>query len=506
MFNKELLVKMRLMNANDSVEKYIAKVIDKIIMMEKSKKNPDNDFCTNISKSINDTDIVLGTPILKNILNKNKSLSSCTVIPLDLEKDLKNIKQILIPYSQTTMGSGYDFDNIKDPCAKIKKINNAIDELIRETGNSRLSGMATLSITSEYILEFISLKRNVNFDKWHFNLSVKISDNIMNTKPNIMAYYKGKLKQFTFKSILEKISDCIEYCGEPGIIFTDRFNESNPLKDKEYEYAGFAPCAEIAMMPGEVCQFSYINLKNLVYNKIINYDKLRRNVKYITRMLDNFIDVSSQNLIIYNPIVSDKRRIGIGVCGYADMLRKLEIQYDSNEALEIIHDIFSVINYESKKESIKLAKERGAFPLFPKSNFLNRDWFMRFSRLKNTQVSYEEWNMLYKKLKIYGIRNSSTTALPPTGRSASIVNTSYSIEPYFNSKYNNVKTAYDISPENHLLIVSEINKYIDESISKTVNLKNDITKFDIYQYILLSYKLKLNGITFFRENCLNERK
>lgn len=554
MFNFDLMKKMKLFNNYENGEVFIQKIIKKLKELEKTNNKSDKMYIENIERLILENKIVLGSPIIKNILSKNEPVSSCTVIPIDLKKDINNLKGILEPYAVTTMGSGYDLNQVDNPCETIEKISDVIHELIQIYPN-RLSAMGTLDINSEHILKFIDLKRKRNFETCHYNISVTIPDSFFEGIQEYDIIENGVKRKITNTEILKKISSSIHYCGEPGIIFKDKFNSTNPLPQKEYEYKTVAPCAEIAMSDGEVCQFSYINLGNMVNEAgIIDKEELQLTTRVLTRMLDNLCDISIQNAKSKTEIIEDKRRIGVGVCGFADMLAKLNLPYDSKEAKELSKDIFTFINFNSKVESVKIAQCRGSFRKFSQSLCANQEWYDRFKNIKSHWVSDIDWMALQKGIKKYGIRNSSTTAIPPTGRSATIVNASYSIEPYFDlysnqtetglnpifdkyvkenfseleqreifenvlisgncqgldERYKNLKdifkTAKEIDASKHIEMMATINECIDESISKTVNLPNEATEQEIGEYIIKAYKSGLNGITFFRDKCLEERK
>lgn len=554
MFNYKLMKSMGLIQDESEGDTFISDVIKKLKDLEENKETKNPLYLNNIERLILENKIVLGSPILKNVLSQNEPVSSCTIIPIDLRKDLDNLKNILEPYANTTMGSGYDLNQVDEPCETIEKINSAIHDLIQIYPN-RLSAMGTLDIDSKHILEFIELKKNRDFNTCHYNISIKIPDDFFDMGKEYEVLKDGKLVKIKNTELLEKISETIHYCGEPGIIFIDRFNETNPFTQKKYEYKSVAPCAEIAMSEGEVCQFSYINLaKMLDDNGNIDKEELKVSVKVLTRMLDNLCDISIKNAKANPDIIEDKRRIGIGACGFADMLAKLEIPYDSEQCKKLSENLFSFINFYSKVESINLAKERGTFREYRNSLCREKSWYDKFKNKGNEWVSQIDWQALEKGIEEYGIRNSSTTAIPPTGRSATIVNSSYSIEPYFslydyntevglnenflkyiNKKYDRTerdeiiskvmqtgdcselddkyyemkkifKTAREIEPKSHIKILSTINTCIDESISKTINVKNSITPKEIYDYIIYSYKQGINGVTFFRDKCLEERE
>lgn len=431
MFNYDLMKSMGIIKKNSNGKEFIKNVIEKLKSMELDKKNPSKTYIENVERLIMENKIVLGSPILKNILIENEPVSSCTIVPIDLRKDLKNIRTILEPYAATTMGSGYDLNQTDDPCGAIEQISAAIHELIKIYPN-RLSAMGTLDVESPHILDFINLKRNRDFDTCHYNISVRIPDNFFEGTREYEIMKCGKKIKVTNWEIINEISDSIYCCGEPGIIFRDRFNETNPFTQEEYQYKSVAPCAEIAMAEGEVCQFSYINLSKFVNDDgQVDKDELLLSIQIITRMLDNLCDISIKNAKTDSKIIEDKRRIGIGVCGYADMLAKMQIEYGSSQCVNLTQNLFTYINFYSKVESVKLARDREPFRKFGESKCSESEWYNRFRKNGKEWITNIDWSTLITAINKFGIRNSSTTAVPPTGRSASIVNASYSIEPYF---------------------------------------------------------------------------
>ena len=553
MFNYELMKSMKIIDTNDNSEEFIRKIISKLKELELKHDRRNTTYLENIERLIIENKIVLGTPILKNLLDDNEPVSSCTIVPVDLRKDINNLKAILEPYAATTMGSGYDLNLVDEPCDTIEKINSVIHDLIQIYPN-RLSAMGTLDVNSPHILDFIDLKKKRDFNTCHYNISIKVPDDFFDGEKEYEVLKNGVIVKVTNAEILRKISEAIHYCAEPGIIFVDRFNQTNPLPQKQYEYKSVAPCAEIAMSEGEVCQFSYINLAKMIdENGNIDKEELKLSVQVITRMLDNLCDISIRNAKSDPEIIEDKRRIGVGVCGFADMLAKLKLPYDSIETRELTKNLFTFINFYSKVESVNLSRERGSFRKYNDSLCGQENWYNRFRKNKNEWVSDIDWQALINGIQKYGIRNSSTTAVPPTGRSASIVNASYSIEPYFTlydsssptglnpifidyirNRYSRneqeeiiktvlktgdcsqlddrfielkeiYKTAREINAEDHIEVMAIINNCIDESISKTVNLPNKTSVEQIQNYILQAYNKGLNGITFFRDKCLEER-
>ena len=309
-------------------------------------------------------------------------------------------------------------------------------DTVEITNKLNAAGIATLPYNDKKIIDFINLKRNTDFSKCHFDMSVTVPDNfleLVDKNPDVRKVYDAMI-------------DSMHYCGEPGIIFIDRVNASNPVPSLPYK--SFTPCADIALIEGEKPPVSHINLAAFYEGGKCNYEKLRAAAVDMTVKLDDE--------------VTDKRKrvIGIGICGYADLLSKMGLEYGSPEALNVLETTLETIDSASKRKSVELAKEHGTFEAFPQSRF---------------------------KVKI---RNAATTALSPF-----VGDASSSIEPLSR-----------VSPEAYIRTVAAAQKHVDNGVSMTVNLPNNATKEDIDKAIRLAASLNLKGITFWREGCLEERK
>jgi ribonucleoside-diphosphate reductase alpha chain len=361
--------------------------------------------------------------------------------------------------------------------------------------------------------------------------------------------------------IFEQISSSAHYCGEPGIIFLDNFHKDNPVPS--VRYTSVAPCAEIGLAPGEVCQFNYINLANMIIEKEpgkfdIDFDSLSSATRLLTRLLDNAVEISIANALASPDVIASKRRIGIGICGFADLLLKLHLPYGSRKSISILSEILSSINYHSKMASVELAQQRGKFPAFHESRYLDPVWRSRFQKYPTSQVSSKMWRALSSMIREHGIRNACTTILPPTSLSSRLLHASQSIEPLFSlldaegnlreevkaeiqMKLNKAKvtpkrqksifTAIEkkgcISEDikeiplktkalfaigcqicwtRHVSTLAKAARYIDESVSKTINLPQCASLETARACFQAAYRHKLKGITIFRDGCLQERQ
>ena len=495
---------------------------------------------------VEDAEIVLGTSLYTNLLRDKRPMGACIVLPYDVRKDQSYIKKELEPHILNGVGTGFDLSETKNPVETLNALNEILKEYDSKTERPP-AGIAILDVTHSDILEFINAKRNVDFNGWRFNISVAIPNEFMQKVTNNENVKLMNGKEVSAKSIYSAIIDSMHYCGEPGIVFKDRVEATNPLPN--HKYRGMASCAEIGLEEGEMCLFSHINLSKFLdknSNKI-NYYEMGKATEALSKALDNVIDINISEKVGEDNIASQKRRFGIGVCGFADLLANMKIPYGSRRSLEILANCLEVINYSSKKASMELAKEKGKFPLFDESRYNERDFLIKHSSV-GSPISQSLWDKLYDDIQKYGLRNATTTALPPTGSSSRIVGASYSIEPYFDLRNNQIfyekineldylsqeekqqiidivnktgscqdikslqnligdtfRLGNEISYQDHLKVVGIAQKFIDDGISKTINLEKNATKEEIDNAIRLAYDLDLKGISVFRDGCLDER-
>lgn len=246
-------------------------------------------------------------------------------------------------------------------------------------------------------------------------------------------------------------------------------------------------CAEQPLLPYESCVLGSINLNKFIENKKINYDKLKKVIKIAVNFLDNVIDVTKYPIPEIEKATKSNRKIGLGIMGWADLLIKLEIPYDSNKAIQLAEKLMKFITNEARRASIELGKQKGSFPNFKKSIY-------------------------YKQYK--HLRNATVTTIAPTGTLNLIADCSSGIEPIFSKIfYHDVmehtklyethkgkfKTAHEIKPEWHVKMQAAFQKYTDNAISKTVNLKKSASVSDVKKIYLLAYKLGSKGIAVYRE-------
>lgn len=514
--------------------------------------------------------VALGTPVLTNAGRNTKPLTSCLVLSGVLRENLMDIKKEAFDAGSAGMGAGYNFDRIKDPVPVLRALNEiTIKNQPKYKHGRSIGNMATISVRHPKLLDFIQVKDGADErgEKWRFNLSVNVDDDFLNQVQN-GGQIKLKNGKFIDASALYKqIIKSAWRTGEPGIVFMDRLNRDNPTP-RVGLYTSVAPCAEVGLAPGETCQFGYINvgrcLKDASGQVVIDVDMLSSLSTLMTRTLDNAVEYNIDHALTdeSKKIARLKRKIGVGIYGLADMLARMGLKYESPEAQRVARDVMAIINYSSKIASYELAKKRGSFGALNnkryRSSYDDNPGFIerKYGTKDSTYVHPEDWLSLDKRIKTERLlRNASTTALPPTGKSSVIGGGSYSIEPYFkhfigssdggseaiinpvlieqirklipeqaeqariiekiktsgriekeggNEALSKLADAFDTALEvsigGHIDIVVALQDFNDESVSKTINLREDVTPEEIEQIYLDAWNRGLKGITIFRDN------
>jgi ribonucleoside-diphosphate reductase alpha chain len=550
----------RIINSDETLDQMSQRVATTLFFIEKKFKTPQSEIVgltQELKSYIDDKYCVMSTPIMINAgRHDDRPLSACTVPPIDIEKDdLQKIKPLIDQLHADGMGTGFNFNETTDPVATLKKLNAIAVEGAKSGKEDRPVGnMAVLSVHHPKILEFVSCKIDVdkNEEEWKFNLSIDVSEDFITAvkADNTYKLWDGtKLKAI---EVLRAIATSSHRCGDPGLIFLSRLNFDNPTPNVG-EYTSTAPCGEVGLIPGESCQFGYVNLGKFIDTtlKIPNIDlaKLEKVTRLMTRALDNALEISIERYQneTNRSVMTAKRKIGVGVCGLADLLVQMKLPYNSHRARELTRDLLAFINYVSKKESVRLASKRGSFEAIKsaKCRYNTTPGFLesKYTHFDTRFVTKKMWKQLGQEIRSKKLlRNSSTIALPPTGRSSIVINASPGIEPMFSILDNSdeinpyliadltalgmltpeniseiksarkighiesipadirevYKTAVEITPEHHLLMVSTIQTVIDESVSKTINLPEQTGIEDILNMYIFAHELNLKGITVYR--------
>jgi len=481
------------------------------------------------------------SPLLMNAGKELGQLAACFVLPVEdsmvsIFETLKNAAMIL----QSGGGTGFNFSRLRPKADVVRstggiasgpvsfmKIYNTATDVIKQGGARRGANMGILRVDHPDILDFVRAKVE-KAELENFNISVSITDAFIEALKKDEEYdlinpRTGQpVRRIRAKEVFDEITRCAWQTGDPGVVFIDKINRTNPTPHIG-QIESTNPCGEQPLLPYEACVLGSMNLSKYVKEGRILFEELGRDVALAVRFLDDAIDANKYIIPDIEVMHKGNRKIGLGVMGWADMLVLLGIPYNSKKAFKLARQVMKFIKEAGWKASEDLAKKRGPFPNFKGS--------------------------IYDRPGMPLLRNATVTTIAPTGTLSTIADCSSGIEPYFAIAYRRLildtelfevnkyflkiskergfyseelmekvlkkgnlrgikevpgdikrlfRTAHEIPPEDHIEMQAAFQEYTDNAVSKTINLPKKATTEDVARAFLLAYEKCCKGVTVFR--------
>src|SRR5438094_7849901 len=500
------------------------------------------------------------SPTLMNAGRPLGQLSACFVLPVDdaLSNGKSGIYDTLRAMAlvhQSGGGTGFAFSRLRPKNDVVRstmgvasgpvsfmKLYDASTDVVKQGGTRRCANMGILRVDHPDILDFIHCKDDLT-QVTNFNISVAVTDAFMLALEAGRSYdlihpRTGKvIGQLDARDVFKQIVHGAWKTGEPGVFFIDRANQYNPVPHLG-SYEATNPCGEQPLLPYDVCNLGSINLGLFVKEGDVDWDRLRTAVHLCTHFLDNVIDANKYPLADIDDLAKRIRRIGLGVMGWADLLVRLGLPYNSDEGVALGRRVMEFVDEEAKAASEKLAEQRGVFPEWERSI-----WGPDASCARGPQGE--------RVRPMRRLRNCNLTTVAPTGTISIIAGCSSGIEPLFavafmrnqagvlmpdvnedfvaiakregwysdalmqqiaeagHIHFDQVPatwqrvfvTAHDVTPEWHIQMQAAFQEFTDSAISKTCNFANNATEQYVEKIYRYAYKLGCKGVTVYRDGA-----
>jgi ribonucleoside-diphosphate reductase alpha chain len=523
---------------NGNVSETFEQAVDRLVNSVYDNKHP---LYKDTRDAILNLELIPSTPIWANIGKDDRPWQPGACFVLDIEDSLEDMYRVLKDTAlifKSGGGVGYNFSSIRPKGSLIMstkgkasgvveliKLYDASSNMVMQGGVRRGASMGILNVDHPEIMEFIRCKLDGGIA--NFNLSVGITDEFMKALELDSTWdlkFGGKVYETVYaREIWDAIAESAHACGDPGLIFLDAIQAGNPVPSDTLNKTN--PCGEQPLYNGESCLLISVNLAKLMNGNRRDLQKLDKLTRLATRFLDALIDVAEYPLPLIDENTRATRKIGIGFTGLHDALIMAGLPYDSPRGRKFAAEITAVMSAAAKDESMKLAEELGPFPKWEQSIYYPDTPIRNASRItiaptgsvtamagcegygvepifgvaykKATNVAGDFYVFSPLFLEACKKHNVPQDVLNEVGRRGScqdVEGIPLEIQSIF-------KGAMDIHPMDHIAMQAAVQKYVDNAVSKTINLPNTVSVETIKYCYKMAYDMGCKGITVYRDGC-----
>ncbi len=526
-------------------------------------------------------DFLPNSPTLMNAGARLGQLSACFV--LEMRDDMGNIMKsstdaALIFKSGGGVGINYSdlrpegdivasTSGVASGPTSFMRIIDTVTDVVKQGGKRRGANMGILEAWHPDVEKFVTAKTKPGIFE-NFNVSVGLWEDFWEsvrskTKYPLRNPRNGNIvSHIDANQLLDLIALSAWQSAEPGVLLFDNMNKYNVMTRAQGFIRATNPCGEQSLYPYESCNLGSINLANLVKRRAdgsfeFDWQRYEQVIRLSSRFLDNVIDVSKYPVTEIDIATKLTRRIGLGIMGLADLFFLLKVPYNSKEGYDFMSKLAEALSYYSMEESVEIARNRGAFPMFNDSEYVNgKIPVAGYYEIPRGEHSYD-WDSLIEKIMRFGMRHSQTTTVAPTGTLSMIADTTSGIEPTFalvfekrvtvgrffytdrvfeaalreaglysdqlldevSQNYGSIRglegipdwmqrifvTAMDVHWADHLMAQAVWQRWISNAIAKTINMPNDVTAEDVKCSYLLAHEVGLKGVTVYRDGSRHQQ-
>jgi ribonucleoside-diphosphate reductase alpha chain len=526
-------------SADETADNMVSRVVTALGSVDRhftgSTPQDSDDFEERLGQELDAGRIVLSPTIMANAgRGAPRPLATCAAPPVNLRSELRTIQAVVDRYHQAGMGTGFNLDGLEDPLAMLQYLNyvaavgpglggargamltgrtsadpNA-GTLLAGSSRPLVGNIALLSLSHPRAEDFVASKvaADTEGEVWQFNIALRVSDTEMK------AALRSDDRE---RALLLAAARAAHDCAEPALIFADRMEETNPTPLLG-PYTSTGPSAEVGLLTGETCVFGQVNLgrfhrttprpaaevwrgRGLSVPPLttgagaggtlpVDFDGLAEAIYALVRALDDAVEIglALHPTVLSSELTRANRKIGVGVCGLADLLGAAGVAYDSLQGQVIAQEALAYLHYVAKLASVELAVRRGPCPAVRRgrSRYADPDYLRRFTTVDVRSVTPGDWAALADRVAESGLlRNTTCTAIPPTPHSGPLIGAYAGIDPPDSARAN---------PTSHLTMAAAAQSCVDEAVSTTIHLPSGTNAEDVYDTYVAAWELRCKSV------------